>query len=383
MSAIAVLLNRALRGKGIKAKTRRNRTILQILLEFEQAIDRAAVISLIRQGLERLQPANIDRVMVYAQPAGATQPLWVETFELYRLSAEATVDSYVDLPGNGSAESTETLMPSSGADAKATSTSSLSTQGAAVNVLRPKNIESQGIQALSIGLGLAIALFTINPLKVLFYGFNVMVHEVGHAVTHWLFGRPAIPTVNILHGGGVTLNFGQSWFLIGLIYLAMAFGIYQLRIYPRLQGVAVLSVVIYSFCLFTRTNTMLSTFMGHGMELVAIAVCLYLSASGYLCRFTGDRTIYAMLGFFTFFNDVEFSWKLTHDLDFRSWYEDGIGGVIDNDFMILANEYFGVDLSTIANAFLLACLMAPAIAFLVLRYQAWCWQGFQKLLETP
>jgi hypothetical protein len=228
---------------------------------------------------------------------------------------------------------------------------------------------------------LAIVLFSLGPLNLLFRGFLILVHEVGHAVTHWLFGRPAIPTVNLLFGGGVTLVLGQSALLIGLIYAGMAFLIYCLRSYPRLQGCLVAIAILYTLCLSGQMNTMLATFMGHGMELVAIFVCLYLAASGYFCRITGDRTIYAMLGFFTYFCDVQFSWRLIHDPDFRSWYEGGIGGMIDNDFVILANEYVGVDLSAIATGFLLACLVTPILVFLVLRYQNWLIRGINSLLQ--
>jgi len=90
-----------------------------------------------------------------------------------------------------------------------------------------------------------------------------------------------------------------------------------------------------------------------------------------------------MLGFFTWFYDLQFSWKLIHDEDFRAFYEGGIGGVLDNDFVILATEYFQTDLAAIAQWFLIACLLSPVVAFLVLRYEAWLKRGLRTLLQNP
>ena len=209
-----------------------------------------------------------------------------------------------------------------------------------------------------------------------------MVHEVGHALTHWLFGRPAIPMIDFAFGGGITLSFDQSWLILGLIYLAIAYLLWLCRVYPRLQGVLVLLTGLYSFCLFTNWNLILSTFMGHGMEILAVFSCFYLSISGYFCRMAGDRAIYAMLGFFTWFCDLQFSWQLLYDSDFQAWYDEGKGGVIDNDLVILASDYFNTNLSTVVSCFLIGCIAAPILAFLLFRYESWFRFKFSQLLVT-
>ncbi|HEY9617063.1 MAG TPA: hypothetical protein V6C64_09490 [Microcoleaceae cyanobacterium] len=249
--------------------------------------------------------------------------------------------------------------------------------------LAPLKINNQGLNALVVGFLLAIVLSNVGILRVLFYGFNVLVHELGHAVTDWLFGRPAIPTVNILYGGGVTLTGGQSPLVIGLVYAGIGYLFYRSRHYPRVLGVLTGFTILYTLCLLTSLNMILTIFMGKGMEGIAIVVCLYLAISGYYCRFVGDRAIYAMLGFYTFFSGLRFSWQLLHDVDYRANYEEGIGGgAIDNDFVILATQYFHVDLSVIANFFLLCCLLAPAIAFLLYRYERWWVNGIQQLFAV-
>ena len=362
--AIAALLEEALQDPQIQVKVQRRHTCLRVLFEGDRIPKQAAAIALIHQTLERKQPNGITQIEIYARHLGATQLAWRKTLTLPVLDSSAAGTFQVEeiLPKTIDLPMTSALPERS-------------------RRLSPKKISSAGWGALGTGLILAILLMTISPLKLLFAGFLVMVHELGHAVTHWLFGRPALPTVNLLYGGGITLVFEQSLMVIGLVYLGFAVLAYGCRAYPRLLGVLAGLAILYTFCLRTSTNTMLSTFMGHGMELVAIALCLYFSASGYVCRVAGDRSIYAMLGFFTWFYDLQFSWKLIHDEDFRAFYEGGIGGVLDNDFVILATEYFQTDLAAIAQWFLVACLLAPVFAFLVLRYESWLKRRLHVLLQ--
>ncbi len=361
-AAIAALLNRVLGQHGITAVSQLDEHCLTIELKSAGKIQQQAVIASIQQGMKRLKPLQIQTVLVYGQAEGGANT-WMESFMLdfFVPPTNSTKSPAVSQKTrNTSFAGSEMSLPPKPVPSPDSSTKRISLK---VISLKANLISAHGWSSLLSGLILAIALFAIAPLKVLFRGFLVLVHEVGHAITHWAFGRPAIPTVNLYFGGGVTITFGQVWLVNVAIYLAIAYLIGRLRAYPRLQGAIGLATLVYTYCLFTRTNTMLSILMGHGMELIATAVCLFLATSGYFCRIIGDRTIYAMLGFFTFFSDMEFSWKLLHDAEFRNWYEGGIGGMMDNDFVILANEYFGVNLSTIAQIFLLACLLTPAIAF--------------------
>jgi len=365
--AIAALIEKALQDSQIQVKVQRRQSCLRVLLEGDRIPEQAVAIALIHQTLEYKQPNGITQVEIYARHLGATQLAWRKTLTL----------SALEPPSDAAIFQVEAPQPQMDAVSRAEDLPERSRR------LSPKKISSSGWGALGTGLVLAIVLVTISPLKLLFAGFLVMVHEVGHAVTHWLFGRPALPTVNLLYGGGITLVFGQSLALIGLIYLGLAVLAYGCRAYPRLLGGLAGFAILYTLCLRTSTNTMLSTLMGHGMELVAIALCLYFAASGYVCHMAGDRSIYAMLGFFTWFYDLQFSWKLIHDEDFRAFYEGGIGGVLDNDFVILATEYFQTDLAAIAQWFLIACLLSPVVAFLVLRYEAWLKRGLRTLLQNP
>ena len=344
--AISALLNQVFADREITVKVSLQSNCLRILLESDRVPESEAAITLIREKMQNLTSDRIQSVQVSGRVTEVNQTIWTETLILSTAPIHHHCQAAKPQPRS-----------------------------------LTQSIDSKGLGALLTGLTLAISLMIISPLKILFHGFLILVHEVGHAVTHWLFGRPAIPSVNLAYGGGVTLVFDQSVIVICFVYFAIAFLIYYCRHYRFILVLLGIFASIYSFCLSNSTNLMLSTFMGHGMELVAIAVCLYLSMSGYFCRFTGDRSIYSMLGFFTLFADFEFSWKLTHDPDYREMYEGGIGGVIDNDFVILARDYFGVDLSVIASIFLICCVAIPLMVFLVFHYELWLHKRLDQLLR--
>ncbi len=345
--AISALLTQAFADREISVKVSLQLNCLRILLESDRVPESEPAIALIREKMQDLRGDRIQSMQILGRVSEVNQTIWTETLTL---ASTAPIHPY---------PAQQVLNPQSRS--------------------LPRSIDSKGLGALLTGLILAILLM-ISPLRVLFHGFLILVHELGHAATHWLFGRPAIPSVNLAYGGGVTLVFGQSVAVICLVYLAIAFLVYYCRPYRFVLVLLGIFTSIYSFCLSNSTNLMLSTFMGHGMELVAIAICLYLSISGYFCRFAGDRSIYSMLGFFTLFADFEFSWKLTHDPDYREMYEGGIGGVIDNDFVILARDYFNVDLSAIATTFLFGCILIPLIVFLVFRYEFWLRKRLDRLM---
>jgi hypothetical protein len=398
-TAIAALLNRVLAYKNITATLQLEQGCLNVHLWADPLPDPNIAITLLDRELARIRCPLITSVAVTASVTGSAMghiqdgaqdeeqagaiAHWHQTFipGTHLLSSPTSHEALEAVSANQGHRSDPAPIP----EQDRSSRSQNSVHNASLmhpSLLQPSRLSSEGRNAVLIGFALGVVLFMVPLFNVLFRGFLVLVHEVGHALFHWLFGRPALPTVNLLHGGGITLFFEQSAWVIGLIYLAIAAFAYLCRFYPAMLVLTGVCTAVYTVCLATPTNMMLSVLMGHGMELVAIAACLYLCVSGRLCRFGGDRSIYGMLGFFTLFCDLQFSWQLVRDENFRAWYEGGIGNVIDNDFMILATEYFAVDLSAIANAFFLGCIIAPILAFLGWRYEAWLQQGWQQLFKA-
>lgn len=360
--ALAQLLNQALAHKGIKTIVKLRDDRLTISLLSQQIPELWASKILIDRELLKLHWSNTQTIQLQGYQLGEENPAWTEEF-LLGTQAQASKTHIVK----------KQIIPKE-ENPKQTKTHQVK--------LPIKPIEKAGWQALAIGLLLALILQIFWPLRVLFNGFQVIVHEVGHAITHWLFGYPAIPAVNILYGGGITLSFGQSSLVLGLIYGAFAFLLYKCRYSRRLLILLAGFIGIYTLVLIAPLSKILMLFMGHGMELVAIVLCLYFAIAGYFCQLDLERPLYAMLGFFLLFSDLKFSWGLIFNPDLREFYEQGIGGVIDNDFVILARDYFNVDLSIMATFFLVTCIFTPLVAFLVFRYEKVWLGGITNLLSS-
>lgn len=392
--AIATLLNVALAEPGITTQVSWQDYNLHVVLQAETIPDRARMLVAIDRELMALDSFLIQKLVVEGQTWGRKTGDWQEEFKLGTYGKTIAQPLSIATENKPLPSTTQDLElnqispclqhPSGTGRGTGEQVTRYTTyrRTLASSPVQPRSqaVTNAGWGAVLTGLVLAVILFILSPLKLLFRGFLVMVHEVGHALTHWLFGRPAIPMIDFAFGGGITLSFEQSWLILGLIYLAIAYLIWLCRVYPRLQGVLVLFTGLYSFCLFTHWNLILSTFMGHGMEILAIFICFYLAISGYFCRLGGDRAIYAMLGFFTWFCDLQFSWQLLYDLDFQSWYGEGKGGVIDNDLVILASDYFNTDLASVVGFLVAGCIAAPILAFLLFRYEAWLRTALNKLL---
>lgn len=360
--ALAQLLNQALAHKQIKTVVKLTDDKLKISLLSQQIPEAWSSKILIDRELLKLHLSNTPTIQLQAYQKGADDPAWTEEFLL-------------------------------GTQAQASKTNSSNKQIITVEKTQnqrnkhqvkwpAKLIEKAGWQALAIGLFLAIILQTFWPLTLLFNGFEVIVHEIGHAVTHWLFGYPAIPTVNILYGGGITLSLEQSSLVLGLIYGTLAFFLYRCRHSRRLLILLVGFIGIYTWVLLTPLSKILMISMGHGMELVAIVICLYFATGGYFCQLDLERPLYAMLGFFLLFSDLKKFWGLIFDPDLRDFYEQGVGGVLDNDFVILARDYLNVDLSIVAGFFLVGCIFTPLVAFLLFRYEKVWVRGISNLLSS-
>ena len=81
-NAIAILINRSLQPKGIKAEARRLRDRLDIILHSTQTPNQKALESLLQRGMVTLQIGVIRLVHVYARRTGSDILAWESEFEL-------------------------------------------------------------------------------------------------------------------------------------------------------------------------------------------------------------------------------------------------------------------------------------------------------------
>ncbi|WP_199296180.1 AAA family ATPase [Trichocoleus sp. FACHB-591] len=80
--AIAALMNRSLKPKGITAKANLKNDCLQVMVEAEQVPEVQAMVSLIQKGMTSLGVESIERVRLYGRRRGDELPSWSHEFDL-------------------------------------------------------------------------------------------------------------------------------------------------------------------------------------------------------------------------------------------------------------------------------------------------------------
>ncbi|MCC5650278.1 hypothetical protein LC609_10600 [Nostoc sp. XA013] len=86
--AIASLMNRHLRPKGITAQVAFQDTCLEVILESPQVLNQQILVPFIRKGLTALGAESIEIVKVYGQQTGKEFPAWSKEFNLGIAEAE-------------------------------------------------------------------------------------------------------------------------------------------------------------------------------------------------------------------------------------------------------------------------------------------------------
>lgn len=222
--------------------------------------------------------------------------------------------------------------------------------------------------ALGLGAGLAAIAMAVPLLGFVVDVLRTVIHELGHTATAWILGSPAIPSFDLSFGGGVSHILRRQPLLIAAIYGIFATLLFRSRDdRPAMVGLLV-GVGAYSAVVFTPVRDMMILAMGHGAELVIAGIFLYRALSGSQVLRGEERPLYAFLGLYMILADARFAHGLISNRDRRAEYEDAKGGGHQMDFSRLAEEYLHARLEVVAGAFLLACALTIAAAFLVHRY---------------
>ncbi len=116
----------------------------------------------------------------------------------------------------------------------------------------------------------------LYPLSECFHYMTVTFHEPGHALAYWLFGTPALPVMDAVHGGGVTYSIGRSSAVLAFVYALMAAGAWLLAHRKIWDGLALLAgcAALHIGLLATGYDYPLAIFAGHGMEIAACCWCI-------------------------------------------------------------------------------------------------------------
>ncbi|TAL40159.1 MAG: hypothetical protein EPN97_00595 [Alphaproteobacteria bacterium] len=113
----------------------------------------------------------------------------------------------------------------------------------------------------------------------------VFPHEAGHLLIFWLFGHPAMPSFDILYGGGWVRPEPQQPWMLGLIYFAMAVLGLWLHAHKKKRFLMFLCalVPVHLALAFNIGHNILCLYLGPGSELLAATLFAY------GCLFRGQR----------------------------------------------------------------------------------------------
>jgi len=221
-----------------------------------------------------------------------------------------------------------------------------------------------GWTALAVGAGLAVLTQLVPLLELLVGYFVVLVHELGHALAGWAFGRPSLPAFDFGHGGGATLYRERSAALVALACALFTAAGFVLRRNPASLKLVVACAAAYTALLASGFDQAVILAMGHGGELLFAGIFLHRALSGRALAHPAERPLYAWLGWHVVLHDVGFAFGLLTSSGERAAYAAAKGGGHLMDFSRLSREFLHLPLEALAAALLLACLLLPAAVVL-------------------
>jgi len=220
-------------------------------------------------------------------------------------------------------------------------------------------IPLHGLLVWAVTLVASLLVAWLLPLvHFIFSTFGVLCHELGHTVVALATGHLAIPSFDLLHGGGVTLIFDRSLWLVALDLAIPCAVAYRYRQSRWILSACAALVALLLLLMITGWDVAVGLEMGHGGQLVAAGICLYLALAG--TTRPVDRWLYGLLGWSVGMDVATLCWSLIHDPDALAAYYDGKDGV-DNDFVRIAEDCLGCSVAAVAWANLACCALVPGL----------------------
>lgn len=246
----------------------------------------------------------------------------------------------------------------------------------------PRKMDKMAWIILGVSIFFSLLIMSFPLIKHIFMTFTTLVHEMGHTIFGWMFAYPSLPAFDVRYGGGVTMTMKRSIPLLILIYAALLSLVFIYR--KNLLTVAILLCFIgfHGILSYGSGHDVLILFMGHGTELLIAMIFIYRALSSAAVVHPVERPLYGIIGFFIFFSDVSFAYKLYSSHIERHFYERAKGGGHWMDFSRISEDYLHVSLESVALFFLLICTLTPIFGYLMFRYQEYLRQIITRIFAT-
>ncbi|MEZ0224705.1 MAG: hypothetical protein ACAH83_09145 [Alphaproteobacteria bacterium] len=211
--------------------------------------------------------------------------------------------------------------------------------------------------------------FALLPLAEGMHYMAVFFHEPGHALCHWLFGEPALPIFDVVHGGGMTYSLGRSYALTAFIYTLMASGALLLAHAKRRRAAASLAAfaALHAVLIYTGWDLFVSLVMGHGTEIIVASLMLAAAFSRPdILKTRTERYIALATGLHFFGRNALRCMALLASAAKRQEYaiQKGIPGLGDYQ---QAADVVGISVETVTTGMLVFLLAAAALTWLYIR----------------
>jgi hypothetical protein len=223
---------------------------------------------------------------------------------------------------------------------------------------------AHGVRRTSIFLSTAIAvnlvIFLVPWLQHITYIYTLVVHELGHAACAWATGYPALPTFDIIRGGGITMvSDSRSLVVFVPVMFSLAFATYKWYGHIGTSALWTAAPLWIIYALFSFSGPMwrfLINSSGHASEILIGAVCIYFGFS--TARFNRplhEKIILFTLGVNILANAAKFAISLS-DAGFISDY---VESDKVHDFVKLSNA-MGLPYSFFSLALLVLIILGVA-----------------------
>ena len=184
-----------------------------------------------------------------------------------------------------------------------------------VEPLRPKTRRPVSIEPwLSLGIGAVLTCVALYVpfIAIVAWCLATVIHELGHTVTSWLFGIPAIPAFDLKHGGGITRGLGRTAAVrrCGLLHLRLR----DISVETELESgdhVAGPHLPL-QFGDGDRAAQHLDFGDGPRRRAAVRWHIVYRALSGSQVLRREERPLYAFLGLFMLFINTRLAWGLIH-----------------------------------------------------------------------
>ncbi len=227
-----------------------------------------------------------------------------------------------------------------------------------------------GLLPIVVGLVLAAWIVANNSLpSFIIRMLGTLAHETGHAFTAIVLGHPALPSFDLIHGGGVTAVQEQSLVLIAFEAGLLGIFVYLHRRNPWAWGAAGVLATTLLMLGLSDYGDLLILSMGHGGQVLMGAIFLYRAWAGVAVAHVAERWLYALIGWVLLLHAGGMCWDLIHDAEALESYLIGKCGM-DNDLVRITEALPGVSLDAVVWFHFFMPMVAPAVVWAAYRYRA-------------